>query len=529
MRLKTLTKVTSVWAAAADDVWVVSDYTLMRFDGVTWSVAPGAQALESYFSRVWGSAANDVWASAGNLVFHFDGQSWIERSPEGTTGWQAGHALAADDCWLVSTAGESAHWDGMTWTIEQISEENYWLQDIWAVSSDDVWAVGDMMGHVFHYDGSTWTDMGAPLEFPGQQIESVWGLSSDDVWMGGGDGRLVHWDGSGFETLHSIGMGGYGDVAAIDGTDSGQFWAAGEAGALGRYRDETWSIPGIPEVLGKMDLRQLTVIPNGDGFDAWAVGRGQVGGDVVLRRGTGGVWTREETPSYLEDTTSIAGLSASDVWVGLLYDDVAALHWDGSEWLRTEIVGYEVMYGLCNMGDGYLYGVAGDRSGSEQALSLLRYDGTDWESLGGPVQASGEDSALFCAAGQVWLSSGALWRWDGQWHETEQSGMVSVQELGEKLLFINHLGQVWRWESDGFVDEPVSGEVEALTDAAWVNAYLAFGLGRGGLYQLREGEWSQLDGFGLTWWLDEGGIVAEAGEVFAFSLLGTVLHYQGQE
>jgi hypothetical protein len=70
-----------VWAAAADDVWVVGElapgnYQLAHFDGTGWAALdPHASAMGVYYRGLSGTSRDDVWA-VGRSAFHFDGLAW---------------------------------------------------------------------------------------------------------------------------------------------------------------------------------------------------------------------------------------------------------------------------------------------------------------------------------------------------------------------------------------------------------------------------------------------------------------------
>src|SRR5207253_1841729 len=96
--------------------------------------------------------------AGGTVVEHWDGQQWsIIPSPnvEGEgSGFSAISAIASSDVWAVgdSCCGNQGlttlveHWDGQQWSIvpsPNPTTNNNYLHAAAAVSSSDVWAVGD--------------------------------------------------------------------------------------------------------------------------------------------------------------------------------------------------------------------------------------------------------------------------------------------------------------------------------------------------------------------------------------------------
>jgi hypothetical protein len=486
-----LRDVRSIWGAQASELWATDTMgQLHRYDGSRWSAVTEP---EVFARHVWGRAADDVWV-LGNKVMHWNGTIWTERSPSEPKYWSDIHAISADDAWMVASDGSVAHWDGSTWTATKIGDQNTLLSSVWMSGTDDVWAVGDFMGHIWRFDGTSWQDMGAPLEFPGQQIHAVWGSAPDDVWFGGGPGRegtarLVHWDGQSFNIAQRL---DYGDIRQIHGNGPNDFWVVGEHGIVSRFTGE-WNRPGVPEPLGKLDLRALAVLPVNGGIQAWTAGAAPLGGDAILRRGAGGWWAREETPSFLENTSSIVALAEDDVWVGLENDDAAFAHWDGSAWSRVTVEGIGGIRSMCSFGSE-----AWAISGTEFEMGVARYDGSSWQQdASGP---KGQVDALSCVGpdeiwayslegSALWVRSSGVWRpvgfgsWSGLRGMMLSANGGSTWALGTQELGSGQDPQLARWDGGDWMGVVLPEDTRIMSISA-AGPTILWALGEDGLHRI---------------------------------------------
>jgi hypothetical protein len=171
----------AVDGATPDDVWAVGDgrsvggpyrILLAHWDGSTWSnvdvPSPGAN---DFLRGVAAVSSNDVWA-AGEwydltegtqpLLLHWDGLSWTQYPlpvfPEGAANLEDIFAGSVDDIWAVGTHATNAgvprplilHWDGVKWeqTPGAPDLEYEWFRGVTGAGSCDVWAVGQ------YFDGA---------------------------------------------------------------------------------------------------------------------------------------------------------------------------------------------------------------------------------------------------------------------------------------------------------------------------------------------------------------------------------------
>ena len=75
----------------------------------------------------------------------------------------------------------------ITWTDEAAPAGTGALEDVWAASSDAIWAVGEG-GTVIKYDGTRWTrqDTGTT-----ETLHAVDGIDAANVWIVGDRGTIL--------------------------------------------------------------------------------------------------------------------------------------------------------------------------------------------------------------------------------------------------------------------------------------------------------------------------------------------------
>jgi len=128
------------------------------------------------------------------------------------------------------------HWDGEKWNFIHITG---WycgsliqpeLNSIFYFDESDIWALGS---YPFHWDGTEWTfyqltDMGI---IPGGLAGDIWAIDPSNIYFIGRDGRIVHYDG---QTFEKIDTGTKIDLTDIWGeidpaTGEAHIWVCGNA------------------------------------------------------------------------------------------------------------------------------------------------------------------------------------------------------------------------------------------------------------------------------------------------------------
>jgi hypothetical protein len=169
--------------------------------------------FDNHWSSVWVFGEKDI-ILMGDRLWHFDGSNFIKiNAHNSTTGtlMNAGlsgckiFALSKTDFWVTSYGGAAFHTtDGAYFTDNRFGPVNA----CWGTSSNDIFFAGND-GHIFHYDGTTFSEM---VSNTTKNIQSVWGKSNKNVWAAGfnpstAESVLLHYDGISWSSidLHILG------------------------------------------------------------------------------------------------------------------------------------------------------------------------------------------------------------------------------------------------------------------------------------------------------------------------------------
>jgi hypothetical protein len=297
-----VTRLTSVAALSPADAWAVGLWRnepvgagplALRWNGTAWSQhgLPGTAHLGTAPQTVGvGAAPNgDVWVvgyvtttyPTNNmpLVLRWRADGWdfvgtVTLRPQTVYPFAARGgflnrvaAVAPDDIWAVGLAvgfGDGAatsvplavHWDGSAWTdveVPRVANRHHELSAVAAISSSDVWAVGDYRNVAgpyraltYHWDGSSWSYIHNPIEdLPQSGIDDVAASGPNDVWAIGGAAdvgvMLIHWDGSGWSLVTPPPNSG-GSLAAVGPND---LWVSGWNG-FWHWNGAAWTeVPAV--------------------------------------------------------------------------------------------------------------------------------------------------------------------------------------------------------------------------------------------------------------------------------------------
>jgi len=256
----------AVTSISANDVWAVGVGPITEhWNGSAWSIVSSPTVANGKLLGVAAASTNDVWAvgdfnnASGvrqTLIEQWNGKKW-SVVPSPNVGTQPNEllgvtAVSANDIWAVGDVETvpsanffqtlTLHWDGTTWSIvPSPSPSNDTLRAVAAVSTSDVWAVGDSGSGTLieQWNGSSWSVVTSPNP---STITNVFNgvaiVSATEIWAvgdfidnntGAFQTLIELWNGTSWSIVSSpnpAGMQDFFDAASAD-PSSGQAWAVG--------------------------------------------------------------------------------------------------------------------------------------------------------------------------------------------------------------------------------------------------------------------------------------------------------------
>jgi hypothetical protein len=187
------------------------------WNGGSTATATLPAGLTSFISDASATSSSDVWAASqyGRYLLHFDGVRWRVSKR-----WQQGQvtgvtAVTPSDVWVFGTSADGTsdigtwYYDGASWqrvlglagTIVRAS----------AISASDIWAIAASPASysVLSFDGTNWQQVPTGSALDGVHVRDILAISSSDVWVLGdktdasGGVRLVllNWNGADWSSL----------------------------------------------------------------------------------------------------------------------------------------------------------------------------------------------------------------------------------------------------------------------------------------------------------------------------------------
>ena len=345
----------AVSATSESDAWAVGinqDTKALRrplvehWDGHTWTLVSAVQVpsgRQSWFNGVEALSSTNAWAvgestsvSATNqqertLIEHWDGHGWtIFPSPNPSTGPNAADVLEAitgvgpSDLWAVGWNLDPItnqilmmflHYDGTNWkAVASPSRGAQFAVAAVAISSDDVWAVGNDQGGAqgltlaAHWNGTKWSLVPTPSLFDGvapqNSLTGVSAASRTDVWASGYEDNVdqknfakpyaLHWNGTKWALALLPNAGGEGNrlfgTVALSPND---VWAVGQTQRLNgailtltqQFNGTSWqTVPSpTPGRLGGLPDGSLRGVGSAGGGVLFTDGAQEVPGQCCLR------------------------------------------------------------------------------------------------------------------------------------------------------------------------------------------------------------------------------------------------------
>ena len=202
---------TSAWAVGSYSTSTGVRTLAQRWNGTNWSVvpSPSPDPAQNLLTDVDGVSANDVWAignfgndgygsTIGGLVMHWNGLEWSQVKVPGAVSdgtynvptLQDVVALSANDVWIVGRAFSwvhfktvpiALHWDGQSWqrsVMANAPNDGQGFHGVAALSPTKVYAVGSTIAR---WTGTTWAAESATVpgllgDAAATGTSTVWGV-----------------------------------------------------------------------------------------------------------------------------------------------------------------------------------------------------------------------------------------------------------------------------------------------------------------------------------------------------------------
>ncbi len=234
-------QLTGVAATSASNVWAVGSYyngrmrqtLILHWNGHAWtrqrSPDPAGQARFNTLTAVAATSPANAWAvgwtrAVGTIVLHWNGRSWkqvlandshfIQLTGVAATSASNAWAIGNEEVITGGTHTVILHWNGHAWRRQRTPDQpgpkfgkilNV-LSGVTATSASSAWAVGsyvngsnDWSTLILHWDGWAWRHIASPsfLQLgPSDVLTGVAAASASSAWAVGGDGIVLHWNGT---------------------------------------------------------------------------------------------------------------------------------------------------------------------------------------------------------------------------------------------------------------------------------------------------------------------------------------------
>lgn len=278
-------------------------------------------------------------------------------------------ASAGDTLFAGMTEGRVMTYRGgdVTVTLVDAENENY-IDDIWAASPTDVWAVTDGSATLLHFDGTNWTGMPRALGF----YRVLWGSGANNVYLFQTGAGSLRYNGTTWSVDPAVPV--LGNARDAWGSAADDIWllgapATGAVYAVYHFNGTAWTTE-----TSSVPVAQPVAV-GGVGTTVFIAGSDTNGRLRVARR-KNGVWDVFPLPDMTGGAVNgvarrIVARTENDVWLttgnALWHFDGAAwtLHVQSSAWDDTAAIGY--------VGDEW---IAGGSGSNVSTSDTLRYQGS---------------------------------------------------------------------------------------------------------------------------------------------------------
>ena len=271
-------RLSAVAFVGPNDVWAVGDYEeeatlknyglILRWNGLTWNVvdAPTDPINDNeVFNDIAVAASNKIWlvgsAGAGSdtdpWIVHWNGLFLnivdVPRQvnvPEELNAISLVPGTNGEEAWAVGSTGIIGetrplfmYLSNDSWSkVDALQAAEASLEDVVAISSGDVWAVGiefttgnHTESLIAHWNGSTWSVSNSFNMVEDHGLFGVAAITANDIWAVGATGDnvsgyqtlAIHWNGSSWSSVPSESTPVLSQLIGVAAVSSDDVWAVG--------------------------------------------------------------------------------------------------------------------------------------------------------------------------------------------------------------------------------------------------------------------------------------------------------------
>jgi len=237
----------------------------------------------------------------------------------------------------------AVHWNGQEWELRRVMWDNSVsrLTCVFAFSSDDVWFG---VTNLIHWNGDEFVKNWNPVlnDFADKTVNAIWGTSSSDLYIVGNEGKIAHYDSSGWEKIESGTELDIQDIYGIE--ENGEEIIACAVTNI--------ATAGNGEILLFRNGRKQTIFwPSGLRINSiWYKTERQMFacGDGIYKR-IGINWERQIPFENTTYTEKVRGNDINDLFVGGDFGFLA--HYNGLSWKVYDTGNVALFYSLSVKGD----------------------------------------------------------------------------------------------------------------------------------------------------------------------------------
>ena len=226
----------SVWAAAADDVFVVGlTGKIAHYDGSSWSSMVSGTTNNLF--GVWGLNGHNVFAVGdGGLILRYNGVTWTSMTSPTTNELYGIFGTSSTAVMAVGASGTTLAYGGGTWgTLGSGTTED--LRGIWGTSPSNMYAIGDS-GTIIWWNGAVWS---APVASgTTEDLRGIWGFGTSSIFVVGQNGTIRYYNGTSWTTSAS---GVSSALESVWGSSFTDVFAVGMCGTVLHFDGVSWSQP----------------------------------------------------------------------------------------------------------------------------------------------------------------------------------------------------------------------------------------------------------------------------------------------